>query len=303
MKIKLNINKLYCQIVQRYPQKKSIGQFPRKNWIPGPKAIKPGIIKHKVIKIKDSPHYKYLKGKKNFYKNYMNKAGWSAGFGLEHSLDNFDKLIKQYSALKNEGKGFENLIKIRKQNGKFVIEDGLHRAAILLNDDTKKKIFVEYMFLFKFKTFLKSFLRLIFFKLKTLKSIFANFRFYYYYVKVKNEFLNFNKKQIKKNLFLILIWPNGIKNKKKIKNIIKKSHKIYNVNDFQIKNIFEFVNYIYCADTAPRDHIIEKTKYYIDKCKFKKISFIVFEINKPKFYYLGEGKYKHITCNQIRNLK
>jgi len=303
MKIKLNINKLYCQIVQRYPQKRNIGQFPRRNWIPGSKAIKPNKIRHKVIKIKDSPHYKYLKGKKSFYKNYMNKAGWLAGYGLEHSLTNFDKLIREYSALKKEGKSFENLIKVRRQNRKFIIEDGLHRGAIFLNDNSKKKILVEYLFFFKFKSFLKSFLRLIFFKLKTLKSIFLNFRFYYYYFKVKNEFLNFKKKQIKKNFFLILIWPNGMKYKKKIKNIIKKSYKIYNVKDFRIHNIFEFVNYIYCADTAPRDHIVGKTKYYINKCKFKKTSFVIFEINKPTFYYLGDGKYKHITCNQIRDLK
>ena len=221
MKIKLNINKLYCQIVQRYPQKKNIGQFPRKNWIPGPDAIKPDTIKHKVIKIKDSPHYKYLTGKKNFYKNYMNKAGWLAGYGLEHSIDNFDNLIKQYSVLKKKNRTFENLIKVKRQSRKFIIEDGLHRAAILLHNNSRKKIIVEYLIFFKFKIFLKSFLRLIFFKLKTLKSVLINFRFYYYYFKVKNEFSSFEKNKLKKFIFNFNLaqWNEAQKrNKKSLKN-------------------------------------------------------------------------------------
>ena len=47
------------------------------------------------------------------------------GYGLEHSQENFKKIIKIASMNKNLKYPFKNLIKIKKLKNKFVIEDGL----------------------------------------------------------------------------------------------------------------------------------------------------------------------------------
>jgi hypothetical protein len=79
-----------------------------------------------VLKIKDTPHYKFIMGNKSDYKNYYTNFIKKTYDDENHSPEKFQKLID----------GFDiNLcgnIKCRKgKEGTYIITDGLHRACIL----------------------------------------------------------------------------------------------------------------------------------------------------------------------------
>ena len=304
-KKKIKTNSLYCRLVKKSNQKnKKVGQFPRINWKPNLKsgAIKPEKIKHEIKKILQAPHYKFVIGNKNDYINYMNKAGWAAGYGLEHSQENFKKIIKIASMNKNLKYPFKNLIKVKKLKNKFVIEDGLHRisAYIALSKATEVDVIIlKENFLFNF---LISLLRKIRGRIKYCFLILKNIEYYYFYIltKIEERYLKLNNN---KNTFMIVIWPNSIKNKKKIfKNINKnfKKAKLFTLKNINIK---KFINQIYVYDTAPKYHILNKSLFLIEKYNKKKLSIIFFKIDSPKFRFIGEGKYRHKTCIQIRKFK
>jgi hypothetical protein len=86
-----------------------------------------------LIKVKDSPHFKYVKGDKLEYQSYINKH---IGIELQenHFCETFDRLINLYDPnYKSDGK--KSFIIANKNN---VIVDGLHRASILTNLNIKQ---------------------------------------------------------------------------------------------------------------------------------------------------------------------
>lgn len=95
-----------------------------------------GGIKYRLVKLKNTPHYQYLQGNKQPYYDYLVKFGKNVGYGLEHSVKNFEKLIHSESAYLRQ-KYSSNYIICEKTKSIFssknVIIDGVHRASILLH--------------------------------------------------------------------------------------------------------------------------------------------------------------------------
>ena len=79
-------------------------------------------IKYKIIPIKDTPHYKYLIGKKEEYIKYL-----SNNFSKKHTTENYDKLIKEYTSYND----FH--FSIKEKNNKIILFVGIHRLYILLS--------------------------------------------------------------------------------------------------------------------------------------------------------------------------
>jgi hypothetical protein len=116
----VNLNHIFCRLVD---------------------GIQPnGKVVHKISRLKDTPHWKYIKGNKKPYINYLRKFGLYVGYGIEHSSSNFDKLIShEFKYL--SGNFSKNYIVCEEVKwliiSRIVILDGLHRACILLSKDTK----------------------------------------------------------------------------------------------------------------------------------------------------------------------
>lgn len=81
---------------------------------------------HETVKLEDSNQYKYVIGNKDNYKQY-----WDENYGKvlieDHSFESFDKLIQCYQYSEKD----EDLIVVDNITGKYIILDGVHRAAIL----------------------------------------------------------------------------------------------------------------------------------------------------------------------------
>ena len=95
-------------------------------------------IQHTICNLSGVPHIAYANGDKEPYMNYMKNAGEYAGYGIEHSFENFDNLIKNFKYLENPNE--KNYIECKVMFNKLVIVDGLHRASILkmLNQESAK---------------------------------------------------------------------------------------------------------------------------------------------------------------------
>lgn|SRR3989344_2297087 len=118
---KTNLNLLYASIVyQKKPSSK---------------------IEYRPTKLDKTPHYKYVNGDTSFYETYLKKFGNRVGYPGEHTVTNFNKLLRgNFSYLKGEFS--ENYIvceKIKYTDGfKNVIIDGVHKAVILFNQRIKE---------------------------------------------------------------------------------------------------------------------------------------------------------------------
>lgn len=99
-------------------------------------------VKHVICKVVDSPHIKFVRGDEQPYIDYMNAAGKYAGFGLEHSIEGFRKLIREFDPKKLQ----DNPIDIERvdtsprrgeasrlrRDTLLIIKDGLHRYSIMI---------------------------------------------------------------------------------------------------------------------------------------------------------------------------
>jgi len=75
----------------------------------------------KIIKLQDSPHYAFLQGDKQLYIDYLKKANQS-----DHTVEQFQELINNFNLRSLDW------IQCIEQNGLYIINDGFHRACILL---------------------------------------------------------------------------------------------------------------------------------------------------------------------------
>jgi len=150
--ISVPLCELYGKVVCKFNPKKlklkdDEGQYPRLHWKHNTgKKIGNKDIKYRIIPITESPQHKYILGEKDYYQQYMTITGWNSGYGRERrrAIRNFDKLITTFD--KYLGKGNENnYIECVKQNDKYVIVDGLHRASIIYSkaEDEKTQIKVK----------------------------------------------------------------------------------------------------------------------------------------------------------------
>lgn len=95
--------------------------------------LKCNVLGKGIIRVKDSPHFKYVNGDKLEYQSYINKH---IGKELQenHFCEVFDRLIDSYDPnYKADGK--KSLIIVNNNN---TIVDGLHRSAILMKLNIKQ---------------------------------------------------------------------------------------------------------------------------------------------------------------------
>lgn len=101
-----------------------------------------------------------------------------------------------------------------------------------------------------------------------------------------------------------LIWGHGLKHKKEIIEMIREnsSLEIKRVMFYKIKNVGRFIKKtIYGHDYAPFWHLRAKTKYLL---KLNPNICIIFVLNKrPQEVFSGEGFFKHIESQNIKELK
>lgn len=92
-------------------------------------------VKHRIVKIGNTPHYAFLKGNERKYRQYLEKYGRDVGYTLEHSVESFKELINSKERYL-ESKYKSNFIVCESVNRffseKIVILDGVHRASLLL---------------------------------------------------------------------------------------------------------------------------------------------------------------------------
>lgn len=84
-----------------------------------------------IIRIKESPHFKYLQGEHEEYRRYILKY-LGTSLTHDHLPGAYDRLIKDFKP------GLAKGIIIRKRKDKLVLIDGVHRACIFLNRGTKQ---------------------------------------------------------------------------------------------------------------------------------------------------------------------
>jgi len=88
---------------------------------------------HKLEKIKNTPHFDYVLGKKENYAKYLDSFTWAVGLGIDHSEEIFNNLINSFNPTKYLSNEYsDSYILCQKISDKIVICDGLHRASILL---------------------------------------------------------------------------------------------------------------------------------------------------------------------------
>lgn len=100
-----------------------------------------------------------------------------------------------------------------------------------------------------------------------------------------------------------LIWGHGIKNKHEIIELLDNDCGVIIkiVKNVKTKNISSFVKKVYSFDYAPWRHLKAKTKYL--KGKGSEVLFVFVENCKPDIDYAGEGKFRHLECNNIKRIK
>ena len=92
---------------------------------------------HRLCKLRDTPHFKFLQGNTESYASYLKKGGRQVGYGLEHSVENFTKLIQNFDV--EQIKRFP----CHKIDDKFILQDGVHRCCILLHQQLLQEVPVQ----------------------------------------------------------------------------------------------------------------------------------------------------------------
>lgn len=90
--------------------------------------------KHVLCRLIDTPHFKFLNGNREIYQQYLEMGGRLVGYGLEHSVSNFDKLINTFD-LKRVKTFPCHLV-----DGLYVLQDGIHRCCIILFNSLLQEI-------------------------------------------------------------------------------------------------------------------------------------------------------------------
>jgi len=116
---------MHCRLVYKINDKIIYPEFFNKISFEACNCCKDKKVQHIICDINYSPHMDVLRGNEIFYIEYMKRAGKYAGYGIEHSLEKFEYLIKHFDKNKMEEIKFE-IVKNKK-----VITDGLHRFCIL----------------------------------------------------------------------------------------------------------------------------------------------------------------------------
>jgi hypothetical protein len=136
--IQVSLKNIYGKVVCKSDSiDTKFGQYPKIGWINiNGRYMKRRNIKYKIIKLEESPQYKFLCNNTNYYKEYMNITGWISGYGRErkNAVKNFENLIKNFDEKKM------TQIDCVIEDGKYVLVDGLHRCSIMFYKNKDKLI-------------------------------------------------------------------------------------------------------------------------------------------------------------------
>ena len=136
--IQVSLKNIYGKIVCKSDSiDTKFGQYPRIGWVNiNGQSMKRRNIKYTIIKLEESPQYKFLCNNTNYYKEYMNVTGWISGYGQErkNAVKNFENLIKNFDEKKM------TQIDCVIEDGKYVLVDGLHRCSIMFYKNKDKLI-------------------------------------------------------------------------------------------------------------------------------------------------------------------
>lgn len=128
---------LKCRLVFSVKNKKVLPDNFKINYI-NCKCCKNSDVKHIICNLWDTPHYQLLLGNHEIYKTYLINSGKYAGYGLEHSYENYINLINNFKLDKI------NNILIEKNKNNNIILDGVHRTCILIYNDIFDKKYLKY---------------------------------------------------------------------------------------------------------------------------------------------------------------
>jgi len=92
-------------------------------------------FKIKTVSIEKSPQYKFLDGKENIYKEYIQKYQGTL-LKSYYALNKYKSLYENFNYLKNQN--FNSFIIVKKVDDHYLILDGLHRASILRKKGIEK---------------------------------------------------------------------------------------------------------------------------------------------------------------------
>jgi len=96
-----------------------------------------GKVRHRLVRLTDTPHFAYLRGKVDRYREYLGMFGLSVGYGAEHSIANFDTLRSTTAGYLEGDHASEYIVCEQVKtllNVRNVILDGVHRACLLLHE-------------------------------------------------------------------------------------------------------------------------------------------------------------------------
>ena len=100
-----------------------------------------------------------------------------------------------------------------------------------------------------------------------------------------------------------LIWGNGIHHTAEILTMIRENphFEIITIVKKNVGDIVQFVNDVYSCDSVPLEHLVEKNRYLIKTSP--EIIFILTRNNNPQEKYFGDGPFRHIQCQTVKDLK
>ena len=107
----------------------------------------------------------------------------------------------------------------------------------------------------------------------------------------------------KKRFDYFLIWGHGAPYREDILDIIRKQPflDITKIINHKPKDIAKLVRTIYSHDYAPLQHLKSKTKYLLRTSP--EVTFIFVHNLDAKEVYLGQGAFRHIECERIKDIK
>ena len=141
MLLNIKINNIYAELINPIDEKKfklleNQGKFPRQQWISiDGRTIPKNLITKKIVNVENTPHYKFLEGNEDLYKEYFNKNKWK-NYGTKHSYENYKLLINSFTKYL-DSKYEKEYIECKKIGNKYVIIDGLHRFSLIKFNNPK----------------------------------------------------------------------------------------------------------------------------------------------------------------------
>jgi len=107
----------------------------------------------------------------------------------------------------------------------------------------------------------------------------------------------------KQRIDYFLIWGHGLQYTGEILDIIRsrKDFEIITIQKIHVHDMSKLVDDIYSCDTVPLQHLLDKTRYLLNT--EPQILFILVKNKNPREKLFGEGQFRHIQCQLVKDVK